>query len=143
MEQKNQCSFCDKLFGSSTSLKAHVQNFHVSDEARYVTCNICQRQVSKYSLKIHLNSHTREKLQCPHCEYEVKSSEVFKYHMMIEHNDTSFGVVRVHHCKYCDYKHTKKNSVNIHQQTVHGTLKQIIFLFQEKHYKRIHKSDAI
>ena len=120
MKEKNQCRFCDKFFGNKASLRAHMQRFHLDMESKYTTCDICQRQVTKYNLNAHRATHTRGNFTCPQCDYQVKSSEVFRYHMMTEHNDTSYGTVRIHHCKYCDYNHTKSNAVNIHMQNVHG-----------------------
>ena len=120
MEDKNQCRFCERYFGNKYTLKSHVQRFHLNTGDRSVTCDICQKRIDKYNIKAHRANHTKN-FVCPKCDYQVKSSAVFRYHMMTEHNDTSNGTVRIHHCNYCDYNHTKRNAVNIHMQSVHST----------------------
>ena len=73
--------------------------------------------------KAEMHPEIREKTKvriCPICNYRGHQLTTFVYHMMVEHNDTSFGTVDVYKCSICDFQSCFQGTVKRHARDVHG-----------------------
>ena len=95
-EEKTVCEYCGIAV---VHIGAHVKNKHST--------------VEKKSIERIMNV-------CPKCSFQGLDFVNFKFHMMMKHNDTSYGTVRIYDCGHCDYRHFQKKAVQRHVSSVHG-----------------------
>ena len=80
---------------------------------------VCVRQHLK---QMHGEGAQKKQLHtCPVCSYQGRDLANFIYHMMVKHNDTSHGTVKIHQCHHCEYKSYHKRTMRNHIARVHGT----------------------
>ena len=87
-------------------------------------CGIAVMHIGAHVKNKHTNVEKKivEKIMnvCPKCSYQGLDFTNFKFHMMMKHDDTSFGTVKIFQCEFCDYKHFKKRALTRHTEGVHG-----------------------
>ena len=101
--EKTVCEYCGVAV---KHIRPHIQTIHSSVERKPVE---------------------KKMNACPSCSYRGVDISNFRFHMMMKHNDTSHGTVRVYQCKICDYKHYQKKAIKRHLSGVHGRLTLLNF----------------
>lgn len=94
------CEFCAKTFASSHTLLKHVQTMHSDDAAKdQHQCNICQKWLSnQYVLKAHMERHTSEPQQCPHCDKVSPNRGALGQHIHHMHGPAAKATYTCHLC---------------------------------------------
>ena len=57
---------------------------------------------------------------CPVCEYRSHQKVGFVYHMMVKHNDESYGTVQIYKCDKCEFQTPYACISRKHTKLVHG-----------------------
>ena len=93
-------------------------------KSRTVRCKYCDAVVDDIvTHKMEMHPEIREKTKvriCPICNYRGHQLTTFIYHMMVEHNDTSHGIVQIYKCNSCDFQSCFQGAIQRHTRDVHG-----------------------
>ena len=111
-----QCDICNaRVF----ELRHHMKSQH---NFKMVECKYC----GKVMKDCHLNKHVKRKHldgpkvhTCQTCGYTCTDTQIFKFHCVTKHDDTSHGTVKVFTCEYCGLKSKAQKSLDIHIKAVH------------------------
>ena len=84
-------------------------------------CGLAVLNVKAHVLRIHSEIKPVPKIfVCPTCGWTTKDTTHFKFHMMMKHNDSSHGVVKIYKCDHCNYQHFYNGIIIKHMRLVHG-----------------------
>uniref|UniRef100_A0A6A7G3S2 Zinc finger protein 525-like n=1 Tax=Hirondellea gigas TaxID=1518452 RepID=A0A6A7G3S2_9CRUS len=124
-----RCSECDYETNRKYSLIVHLRS-HTGDKP--FPCSNCNYRASDIGkIKRHMRTHTGEKpFKCDECNYKATQKGTLIDHMRIHTGEKPFQ------CGECNYKATQKSSLNIHMRTHAG---EKPFECSECNYKAAHK----
>ena len=119
-----QCDQCDVRVANRSNLLKHKAVFHPTseDKAKHV-CPECRwgptQRLWKHfpnasALKMHMKSHTSQKLQCPSCPATFKYEHDLKRHKTAKHSGLEFK------CKECGYVAKSDRALLTHTIGHHG-----------------------
>ena len=114
-----KCDICNKLL-LSDSLWGHKRTH---PNYKLVQCPHCGITVKDFSLEDHIERrHNEGRLvySCGKCDKTYKDFEHFKFHLVVQHNDTSLGKKKVFTCEYCQLKSRSRQHLELHMKVVHG-----------------------
>ena len=127
--QKQQCSLCGEIYGSSAGLKAHVRWNHSAKEMK---CLLCPEAIAEvYSKRSDLLKHIKAKhkkakvFNCRYCSFVAISEVHLEKHCKDEH-DGRTGIK----CNLCDYETTTKQNLLKHKSEVHPDQQAEIEVFK-------------
>jgi len=118
-----KCSFCEKMFGSQSSLKAHIRIYHENTES-YI-CEICERKFTfRSSLKKHMKFHDpnhRKDLKCSQCDYATDNKGNFEKHLKShERRNAEIAAIKnPHKCPQCSTIKGSQKLLKKHMSRVH------------------------
>lgn len=111
-----QCTYCDRSFGLSKTLRVHLMG-HTNK--RPFDCNICQktfRQIAE--LNRHLKNHSSDiQFRCPICSQGKTSQKELDEHLTRHTN------IEGYQCSKCGRKFTKLCHLKNHDDAVHLKLR--------------------
>ncbi|XP_063983879.1 zinc finger protein 62 homolog [Diachasmimorpha longicaudata] len=114
------CDFCEKDFGSSSSLKNHIEAIH--DKIPKYECRTCKKKFfNKKNLQTHERIHL--KLHCKRCRKKFETVELVNQHMKDVH-DVPLKAKRFYTCPHCDRKFTRRSIMEDHKNTHSGKTPQ-------------------
>lgn len=100
--EKYNCSHCQKVLKSLSSLNNHIKLFH-SGETPKLSCPVagCKKAcVTEKQLKIHIKTHDEEcKVVCPECGLSLANNYTLEKHIKRVHLK-----LRKFACDICDYR---------------------------------------
>ena len=149
------CKYCDSKFKQGGSLKRHVVQIHKIVEGNIgnygkkykgeiVKCEICEKQMIKGSLKLHIremhdgNRKVWERVECKECKKSLridsmkrhmndvhgdkpKPCRICKENIKVEDMDEHKKVHQVHKCEVCSKEFKCKKSLRKHALLIHIT----------------------
>ena len=110
-DRKFQCDACPKTYPHPYALKEHKLFVH---EGLRLTCDLCDFQGTKESLKHHKNSVHEQKFKCDQCEYNGTRLNYLRDHIESKH----MGIR--HDCHQCDATFAIKGNLKTHIKEIHG-----------------------
>ena len=130
-----KCEDCSYEGKTLSHVKEHKNAIHVNK----INCNLCNKVISKYSLKMHLLSHDEHKkiFKCTMCEKEFGHPMSLKNHKETVHDRLRFE------CNQCSYQATQKSHLKTHKQSIHQGVKYPCDIcqkeFKQKQHLKTHK----
>jgi KRAB domain-containing zinc finger protein len=118
--ERHFCSFCDKNFSLSETLKTHMKKFHSEKmTVNLYCCDFCDRKFfDKYKLKVHIEGFLCRKIfDCDHCGKEFHAKKDISQHVLTH---AKFKV----ECEIC-YAQVKPKSLYIHMRFIHHESKKV------------------
>lgn len=111
-----QCTFCDRSFGLSKTLRVHLMG-HTNE--RPFSCDICQKSFrQKAELNRHLKNHSSDILfRCPICSQGKTNQKELDEHLSKHKN------IEGYQCSKCGRKFTKLCHLKNHDDAVHLKLR--------------------
>lgn len=112
-DYKKSCQYCSKKFLTNQTLKWHVDYHHLNKPAiPKEACQICQKKVQKFYLKIHLKSHS-ETFKCSICGRACITESSLKCHQFQHTKERPFS------CLYCEKSYTYGKNLKFHVRKCH------------------------
>nr|CAI5852375.1 unnamed protein product [Callosobruchus analis] len=122
------CTQCNVKFTRKVTLDDHIIKKHkeliMSVSSKKHECVHCNYKTTiKSKLEKHMLKHASFKFRiCEYCNASYKRKEYLDNHIFINHPDVKTSIKRkMHECPECDYKTTKKYSLNMHMLVHPGT----------------------
>lgn len=141
---KVRCQFCEKPMASNSNLRRHMRTQH-SNNAEYVTCEICNKLLKQDYLLLHfkrVHSETRS-VNCDICKKTFKSKDLLKTHTILVHIDCKVS------CHLCDKKFKNKYRLKTHIDEVHSQSQNLCsicgksFKAIDTHIKLVHGQHTV
>ena len=139
------CTYCNKLFATKSSMNKHVKRNHMKKKMR---CEICTQLISSDNLKWHTNQFHNglNKSNCSHCEKSFTTKPELEKHIKIIHMHMNNKAK----CDICS-KFFSSNYLKQHIDIVHSDHRRANCLYcnksfvtksdMKRHIKRIHTSE--
>jgi hypothetical protein len=123
-EESPICNICFKKFASKKSFQTHTH--------KTKTCQFCQREITIYAYKKHVQDHTLGPQICHLCGAILQSRSTLLTHIFYSHNNNRYK------CEDCGKLFKKKTAKDLHRRREHlgmehgagGALQKIIDGFQ-------------
>ena len=120
----HNCTECDKSFYTRSNLNAHFRTVHLKDkrernrDEEMVTCEYCNKQLSKSNVKRHIKAlHEKELQQCHQCGENFENRYRLRVHVDSVHSEDA-----KEECKHCGVLYFK-NYMATHVKLVHDKIK--------------------
>ncbi|KRT80015.1 zinc finger protein, partial [Oryctes borbonicus] len=114
---KHRCIHCSNRFNSKASLAQHIITVH-TDIRNHVCCTCGKKFSSKTALRVHMKSHSNERLyKCKLCSYAGRTASALYIHMSTHSNYTCI-------CEVCSKTFKSTRNLNDHLRRVHNQSKK-------------------
>lgn len=126
ISNEKKCPLCELLLGDLHKWKMHSRSErHKENYRRSLRCKKCLfATVVKKNLDKHAIEHFRvPRIQCPHCDYKVKSMYDLRRHIAFLHVFVDKATDGVYHCKSngCNFSSKTKDKLIRHSAVEHGS----------------------
>ena len=118
-KKKYICEICKIEFNSSSNLCEHRKARHAEEKRE--KCEICDKEIKAGpSMRIHINNHSKDKVECHLCNKTVYNKATLKTHIQNVHSET-----KDHKCKVCSKAFTSKDyltevvALSVAERSVH------------------------
>ncbi|KAK9738161.1 Zinc finger, C2H2 type [Popillia japonica] len=110
---KHRCAQCLNRFNSRASLQQHIITVHT--DIKDHVCSTCGKKFSsKTSMRVHMKSHSNERLyKCKLCSYAGRTASAVYVHMSTHENDFCI-------CEVCSKSFKSMRNLNDHLRRVHS-----------------------
>ncbi|XP_053694394.1 zinc finger and BTB domain-containing protein 49-like isoform X2 [Sabethes cyaneus] len=110
------CEICANKFATSSGLKEHMLTIHQPREKGLMQCPECSKWLmNNRCLKVHMQLHSKENVQCDQCSYTTKKQSLLRRHKITHHQEE-----RPFYCGKCGSTFKHKRSLTVHISTKHG-----------------------
>ncbi|GJQ69060.1 hypothetical protein Trydic_g6224 [Trypoxylus dichotomus] len=114
---RHRCIHCLNRFNSKASLAQHIITVH-TDIKNHICCTCGKKFSSKTALKVHMKSHSNERLyKCKLCSYAGRTASALYVHMST-HSD--YMCI----CEVCSKTFKSTRNLNDHLRRVHNESKK-------------------
>jgi KRAB domain-containing zinc finger protein len=104
-EESPICTICFKKFASKKSFQTHTH--------KTKTCQFCQREITIYAYKKHVQDHTLGPQICHLCGAILQSRSTLLTHIFYSHNNNRYK------CEDCGKLFKKKTAKDLHRRREH------------------------
>ena len=134
-----KCHLCEKTYLSHKQLASHVYDH--KNRNVFVTCEICDKSLSKTNYKKHkIGVHGEKIHSCPHCTMKFSMKKILERHIKVNHT-------RAFQCNLCAKRFGTERYLEDHKNGVHLKLRPFVCDlchegFRTKHEVAGHKRSA-
>ncbi|XP_041450502.1 uncharacterized protein LOC111068790 [Drosophila obscura] len=111
--EQPQCSLCQRLFSSKSSLKLHQRSHQANKRFQ---CDTCEYEASDHNaFRRHLATHRdRKRYACPHCDFRAIQSTAFRIHLQKRHPEQELSSI-IYKCDLCSFSSINQSLLLVHQ----------------------------
>ncbi|SPP84821.1 blast:Zinc finger protein 782 [Drosophila guanche] len=111
--EQPQCSLCQRVFSSKSSLKLHLRSHQANKRFQ---CDTCEYEASDHNaFRRHLATHRdRKRYACPHCDFRAIQSTAFRIHLQKRHPEQELSSI-IYKCDQCSFSSINQGLLLVHQ----------------------------
>ncbi|XP_017138496.1 uncharacterized protein LOC108153190 isoform X1 [Drosophila miranda] len=111
--EQPQCSLCQRVFSSKSSLKLHLRSHQANKRFQ---CDTCEYEASDHNaFRRHLATHRdRKRYACPHCDFRAIQSTAFRIHLQKRHPEQELSSI-IYKCDLCSFSSINQGLLLVHQ----------------------------